>query len=107
MAGSSKKTPSAVRDSLTSHDPETLIEKTSMRWTGAEWVVDDAKEPLYMHQLRRCSSISMASDREATIRSGMGIDKQGAALEASRPWYRYATHAMNTQVIATLPQHCY
>ena len=49
-------------------------------------------EPLHAHELQ-CSSLVWASDREATIRSGMAIDMHGDSLKVCRPYH----------VIAALP----
>lgn len=62
-----------------------------MRWddTAGDYVPDDKTESstTYLHELVHCKSIVLASDREATIRSGMAIDLQGAELLVGRPWY--------------------
>ena len=41
-------------------------------------------------QLHAVPSVAWASDREATIRSGMAIDMSGDALRVCRPWYDIA-----------------
>ena len=62
-----------------------------VKWDDAagDYVPDDKTESstTYLHELVRCKSLVLASDREATIRSGMAIDLQGAELLVGRPWY--------------------
>ena len=42
---------------------------------------------LPIRRLERCESLAAATDREATIRSGLAIDRQGIELRVGRPWY--------------------
>ena len=86
IKGGSIKTPGAAAVS-NEEEMEILIRTSSMKLSQqGEWQLDDKPLVLYAHQLERSGSVAMASDREATIRSGMAIDLYGNALRLVRPW---------------------
>ena len=90
LKGSSIKTPSA-KAMVNAADTEVVIQNSSMKLEDGEWVLDEKSSILYAHQIERSASVVAASDREATIRSGMAIDLFGKAIAYNRPWIPVAT----------------
>jgi hypothetical protein len=68
---------------------ETLVEYSSMRFDPetSDYVREEKVQPTCLHELVRCESLVMASDREATVRSGLSIDLSGKELLVERRWY--------------------
>ena len=58
------------------------VATTSMKFDEAkqEYELDEKVDALYQHELVRCRTTLDASDREASIRSGFAIDRNGGAF---------------------------
>ena len=58
------------------------VATTSMKFDEAkqEYELDEKIDALYQHELVRCRTTLDASDREASIRSGFAIDRNGGAF---------------------------
>ena len=71
------------------------VDVTPFKWDDkrGELEEDSIADPLHAHELLESSSVAWASDREATLRSGMAIDLHGDSLKVCRPYH----------VIAALP----
>ena len=73
-------------------DTKVEVDYKSLMWKEKEarWDFDDTTEPIYGHELSRCVSVVAASDREASFRHGMGIDRLGNEIKVQRMWYPVA-----------------
>ena len=66
-----------------------MMNLTQMKFDSqrGEWLKDDKEQSVYVHELERIISVAFASDREATVRTGMAITMLGTEIRVGRPWF--------------------